>query len=255
MPDGGVPQPVQVATEALARNAETAAAVDMSNADFSAAARKGTGAALVSRPDYSPAVRGERPGAELMQLIAGGRSLLPDGAGIAVQSQTPVNIPVTAEGVTDFSQTPSAIRGQIPTLVGQPGWDRAVGEQALWFVSQNIKVASLRLNPAHLGPMEMMVTMDGDEANVAFASSNAIVREALESAIPRLREMLSENGLNLGNVHVSHQGLSDQRGHRPHGSQLPVDGRTADTSPGDLHAEPAVPAGIRIPLGLVDYYA
>jgi hypothetical protein len=254
LPDAGVQQPAHATTEVLARNADTAEFLELPKADFNPAARKGPGMALLVGPDNGAAGRREKPGSELMQLIAGGRSLLPDGPAATTQSQTLVNIPATAETVPDFQLTPSAIRGQIPTLVGQAGWDRAVGEQALWFISQNIKAASLRLNPAHLGPMEMMVTVDGDKANVAFASGNAIVREALESAVPRLREMLAENGLNLANVNVSHQGLSDQRGHRTFGSQLPLDGSTADTSVGDPGSEHAVSTGIRTPLGLVDYY-
>lgn len=257
-PEGEVQSPLQAITEALARKPDTTTPpVEMPDTDFSPAARKhDSGAALVLKPDNGALSRGEKPIGELMQLIAGGRSLLPDGATTTAQSQTLASIPLTADAVTDFSlTTPSAIRGQVPNLVGQPGWDRAVGEQALWFISQNIKAASLRLNPAHLGPMEMMVAVDGDKATVAFSSSNAIVREALESAIPRLREMLAENGLNLGDVNVSHQGLSDRRGQRAYGAQAAHDGRPADEPAVDAQAGQAVSSVISSPLGLVDYYA
>lgn len=101
---------------------------------------------------------------------------------------------------------------RVPVAVGQPGWGEAVGQQVTWFVSQKISSASLRLNPQHLGPMEMAVTMDGDKASITFTSQHSIVRDALESSIPRLREMLSENGLNLVNVNVSQQGKSHRDG-------------------------------------------
>lgn len=95
--------------------------------------------------------------------------------------------------------------GRIAVPVGVPGWGRALGEQVAWHVSRNIQSASLRLNPQHLGPMDMQVSMDGDRATIAFASSHAVVRDALESALPRLREMFSQNGINLVDVNVSQQ--------------------------------------------------
>ena len=108
--------------------------------------------------------------------------------------------------LSDSVLTTPVARVQVP--VGQPGWGEAVSQQVTWFVSQKISAASLRLNPQHLGPMEMAVSMDGDQASISFTSQHSMVRDALESAIPRLREMLSENGLNLADVNVSQQGKS-----------------------------------------------
>jgi flagellar hook-length control protein FliK len=145
--------------------------------------------------------------------------------------------------------TPAA-RVQVP--VGQPGWGEAVGQQVTWFVSQKISAASLRLNPQHLGPMEMAVSMDGDKASISFTSQHAIVRDALESSIPRLREMLSENGLDLVNVNVSQQGKSHGDGQHAPGSRQGDGVANADSGVNDgpdvrqitVHAQ-----------GLVDYYA
>jgi len=165
-----------------------------------------------------------------------------------------------AAGTVPFLQTlsdsavtmPSA---RVPVTVGQPGWGEAVGQQVTWFVSQKISTASLRLNPQHLGPMEMAVTMDGDKASITFTSQQSMVRDALESSIPRLREMLSENGLNLVNVNVSQQGKSRRDGQDESGF-----GQGSGVAKDDADASEAVSASelrrMTIPMqGLVDDYA
>jgi flagellar hook-length control protein FliK len=50
----------------------------------------------------------------------------------------------------------------------------------------------------------------GDQASVAFSASHEDVRHALESALPRLREMMGESGIELGSATVS-TGMPDQR--------------------------------------------
>jgi len=159
-----------------------------------------------------------------------------------------------------FLQTLSENAPVIPSArisvpVGQPGWGQAVGNQVAWFVSQNISAASLRLNPQHLGPLEMQVRLDGDEARVSFTSQQGLVREALESSVPRLREMLSENGLNLVNVNVSQQGRSRQYGQGAPGSQPDAGVANAKGSSGESVIEPGVRQNITVTQGLVDFYA
>jgi len=144
---------------------------------------------------------------------------------------------------------------RISVPVGQPGWGQAVGTQVAWFVSQNISAASLRLNPQHLGPLEMQVSLDGDQASVSFTSQQGLVRDALESSVSRLREMLSENGLNLVNVNVSQQGKSHQDGQDAADSRHEAGVTNAEGGSN----EPAPGSGMRqniaLTQGLVDFYA
>jgi flagellar hook-length control protein FliK len=86
--------------------------------------------------------------------------------------------------------------------VGQAGWDRAVGERIQWMVGQNIQQAEIKLNPPHLGPLEIKISLQNDQTNVTFVAAQAPTRDALEASIPRLREMLGEVNLNLANVDV-----------------------------------------------------
>jgi len=168
----------------------------------------------------------------LKQSLSEGRNFQPDMKVLTVQSQTEMNSATFTQALTDSSTALPSSKVQIP--VGQSGWGRAVGQQVVWFVSQNITAANMRLNPQQLGPMEMQLSMEGDKASVAFVSQHAVVRDALESAIPRLREMFAENGLNLANVNVSQQGYSGQRDQASTGSGQTAGADNSAASGGEL---------------------
>nr|USX17299.1 flagellar hook-length control protein FliK [Oxalobacteraceae bacterium OTU3CAMAD1] len=124
----------------------------------------------------------------------------------------------------------------------------------------------MELNPPDLGPLQVVLSVNKDQATAAFSSAQPEVRQALEAALPKLREMMSEAGIQLGSATVS-AGMSDQnngfnqqatsmqndnngqRGGRAGGSGLA--GRGDDG--GD--AARAGPPARRVPAGAVDTFA
>ncbi len=81
--------------------------------------------------------------------------------------------------------TESAFQVSTPTITetfGRPDWNQGLGRQIMWMVNQNMQSAEIRLNPAHLGPIEVRIEMDDEKVNVAFSSRHAAVREAVEMA-------------------------------------------------------------------------
>ncbi|MCW9058328.1 MAG: flagellar hook-length control protein FliK [Gammaproteobacteria bacterium] len=138
--------------------------------------------------------------------------------------------------------------------LGQAGWDRALGEQVQWMVGNRLQGAEIRLNPAHLGPMEVRIQMQNDQANITFTAQHGVAREALEAAIPRLREMLGESGLQLNQVTVSDQSLAEQRrqdaqAFQAHGGARPAAGQ-AEEEPTSVTVTP-----LREGSGSIDYFA
>jgi len=95
--------------------------------------------------------------------------------------------------------------------LGHAGWDSAFSQRVAWVASNNQQYAQLQLNPPNLGPVEIRISLNSDQANAAFTSPHAAVREAIEAALPRLRDMLADNGLSLGNVNVSSQSFQQQQ--------------------------------------------
>ena len=93
----------------------------------------------------------------------------------------------------------------------QPHWNEQIGDRLNVMISRGMQQAEIRLNPPELGMLEVKVQVQGEQANINFTTHHGSVKEALDAAIPRLREMLEENGLTLGDVNVSHQSLSQEQ--------------------------------------------
>ncbi|MDJ0911265.1 MAG: flagellar hook-length control protein FliK [Woeseiaceae bacterium] len=97
----------------------------------------------------------------------------------------------------------------INTPVQQPDWDQAVSERIVMMANNKLQQAEIRLTPAELGPLRVQVSVDDGAANVSFQAQHAMTREAIEQALPRLRELFAENGLSLGQTSVGQEGAAD----------------------------------------------
>jgi flagellar hook-length control protein FliK len=132
--------------------------------------------------------------------------------------------------------------------VGDSGWGEALGQKLVWMTGQHQQVAELHLNPPHLGPMEVRLTINNDQVSALFVSHQPAVREAIEAAMPRLREMFADSGMTLGNAMVSSDSLPQHQGSarekqsgaesRPDfpladGYSMPLTSRGIMTLPGD----------------------
>ncbi len=81
-------------------------------------------------------------------------------------------------------------------------WEQAIGGRLTFMAKNDVTVAKLHLKPAEMGPIEVTVKMQEDQASISFNAHHASTREALEAAIPRLREMFNQSGLNLADADV-----------------------------------------------------
>jgi flagellar hook-length control protein FliK len=118
---------------------------------------------------------------------------------------TPGQVVHLASGVASTAATAT-----IATHLAAAGWDRGLGEKVVWMAGQKLQVAQLHLNPPELGPLQITLTVNNDQASAQFVSQHATVRDAIEAAMPRLREMLAEGGLTLGNTSVSAESFQQQ---------------------------------------------
>lgn len=100
---------------------------------------------------------------------------------------------------------------EIPHRVDSAQWGSGLADKVVWMVGSQNQGAELRLNPPSLGPLEVRVSMNDGQATLSFMTSHAPVREAIEAATPRLREMLADSGINLGSVSVNVGTFSQQQ--------------------------------------------
>ena len=95
----------------------------------------------------------------------------------------------------------------LTTTIDRPVLDKAWGadlqEKVLWMTNRHIQNAEIRLNPAELGPIRIQVSVEDEAATVMFTAQHNVTREAIELALPRLREMLSDHGLSLAGSTVT----------------------------------------------------
>lgn len=118
---------------------------------------------------------------------------------------------------TSASQSSSALSNpnmqslDIQADIKNPNWSRVVSSRVVWMAQQGMQQAELRLNPPTLGPVDVRLSVQNDQTTVNFIANNATTREALEQALPRLRESFQENGLQLAHADVGEQSGSDEQ--------------------------------------------
>jgi flagellar hook-length control protein FliK len=120
-------------------------------------------------------------------------------------------------------------------------------------VGDKQQVAELHVNPPDLGPLDIKLTIDGSQTTAVFTSPHSEVREAVESALPRLREVLADSGLTLGNASVTADTPRDSQAFaRPQQSDRAGERGTADSAA----ATAAAPLrSVRAARGMVDLFA
>ncbi len=119
-------------------------------------------------------------------------------------------------------------KADVPAItkpLSHPEWNKDLGERIVWMSSKAIPSAEIRLNPQHLGPISVRVNVADDQATVAFTAQHAATREALEASIPKLREMMGAQQLNLVEVNVSQGTSSDQGRSQAQNFAQTADGR------------------------------
>jgi flagellar hook-length control protein FliK len=115
-----------------------------------------------------------------------------------------------------------------------------------------LKTAEIRLTPAELGPLKIQVVIEDGTANVSFQSQHAVTRDAIEQALPRLRELLAENGLTLGQSSGSEQDLGKENQHHADTPMRPI---MAGTDASISTAEDSSAASVlRTANGLIDTF-
>ncbi|MCX7628581.1 MAG: flagellar hook-length control protein FliK [Methylophilaceae bacterium] len=91
---------------------------------------------------------------------------------------------------------------KIVPLVGSESWGTGLGDKVIWVLNNQVRGAEIHLNPPALGPLEVRIQVTEGQANLAFMTPHPTVRDAIEAAAPRLREMLGDVGISIGNVSV-----------------------------------------------------
>ena len=118
------------------------------------------------------------------------RALVASAAGIAKAHMTASQSGTLDTGIKLSNTEPQQFAGEMATHVRV-------------LKSQSGGEVKLNLHPAELGRMSISVFTEGSETKVIFVVENTQARQSIETALPRLREMLDEAGLSLTESDVS----------------------------------------------------
>ncbi|XLZ70193.1 flagellar hook-length control protein FliK [Massilia sp. SR12] len=124
------------------------------------------------------------------------QTILPASTAQATTAQAPA-------GAANAQAAQAVASNQLHARVGSQGWDQQLGQKVVWMVNGGEQSATLTLNPPDLGPLQVVLSVSNDQTSVAFMAAQPEVREALEQALPKLRESMGEAGIALGDTSVS----------------------------------------------------
>ncbi|MBV2210349.1 MAG: flagellar hook-length control protein FliK [Thermomonas sp.] len=138
------------------------------------------------------------------------------------------------------------------------GYGDELNSHVLWMAGQQISRAEIRVNPKHLGAIDIQLQLDGNQIRAEFSSAQPDVRHALEASIPALRDMLSQQGFQLAHAGVGQQqtGQPQEQAQHSRGAPFAQQGNEEGVLPGepDPNGGPNTPRS-RPARGLLDVYA
>ena len=194
----------------------------------------------------------------LAEAVLADKLLDPSGQGNGEREESgSLDVVKPASQTVDTPPTFQAARAEVAarvataalhTPVGTRAWNDELASKLTWLIDRGEQLASIRVTPEALGPIDIRIAVREGEASIWFGANQADTRQAIEQAIPRLREMLAAQGLSLADA-----GVFQQAPHDPQRALLRNDLRRAAQESGE--AAPVQSAVIRRRPGLIDDYA
>ena len=233
-PDSTTPVPPGTATTSQPASAATDAKAPLQNL-LSFAAHLATGQVAAAVPDAI------HLGRDLVDAFRSEEGDAPTPTGNLLAGVGASNAPL---GLAR-TETVNAMEAPSADLHGGH-FDEDIGDAVRWMADQKIGHAHIKVTPNDLGTVEIRLRLDGDRVHADFSSAQAEVRQALESSLPRLRDMLGQHGFQLAHADVGQQHTPPSQGAAsPHGE-----------SSADTEALTETPRTVRMTArGLVDAYA
>ena len=93
----------------------------------------------------------------------------------------------------------------------------AVKDKVMLMISQKLQQFDITLDPPELGNMHVRVNLQGEQAIVNFVVQNQQAKEAFEQNMHKLKELLAEQGVDVGDANVEQQ--SQQSGHEENNNE------------------------------------
>ncbi len=184
-----------------------------------------------------------------------------DSQGLRHDTQQPLQATMRPGDIDSkgMNELPPEMRQmQLSPKAGDAAWGRELGERVGFLLHNNMKQAEIRLDPPHLGKLEIQLQVQDDKAVVHIQTQTAQTRDLVDASLLRLRDALQDAGYSQVDVNVSQrdQSMAGQDG----GDGRGFAGNGGMDGPADAEAVPPGMSRHEIELtarmqGRIDYFA
>ncbi|RHW75986.1 flagellar hook-length control protein FliK [Colwellia sp. RSH04] len=103
----------------------------------------------------------------------------------------------------------------------------AVKDKVMVVISQKLQQFDISLDPPEFGNMQVRVNLQGEQAAVNFIVQNQQAKDALEQNMHKLKDMLAEQGVDVGGANVEQQNQQENESAQGDNSQHDQTGLSA----------------------------
>lgn len=187
--------------------------------------------------------------ARMAQVDLSGTTARSPASVITTSPTAELNLAATTDTASTTGKLTDVLGQAINPQQGK--WDQAVGNRLMWMINKNMNSASIRLDPPSLGKLDIKISISEGEAIINIQTEHAAVRDAIDQAASKLKEMIQNQGFNQVNVAVNQEEKSMQRDAF---SASDADSNNQDED--DVSPETnGLPQGIDVSLNWVNFYA
>jgi len=128
-----------------------------------------------------------------------------DNGAVASAINSMANAPVAPHAAVHANAPATISTATLQAPIGSTPWQNELGQQLIRFGQRGEHQIELHLHPKELGPLQISLHVDDQVAQAHFFAAHAQVRDAVQQAIPQLREALAGQGIALGEAMVGQQ--------------------------------------------------
>lgn len=199
----GIPQPKDLSQTPIADSKGTEAIASAGSTDAAAGVKgPNTGTVLGAAKDGQAA-----------KLAGFEETLLKAETKLETNVKTTQEVPpaVAAMHTPDNRAVNNEATTHVATPVRDPNWASDFSQKVVWVANQDKQSAHLTLNPPQLGPLEVTISVNKDQTTATFSSPHSEVRQAIENAMPQLRDAFAAAGIQLGQANVNSESFRQQQ--------------------------------------------
>ena len=198
------------------------------------------------------------PSIDLQQLSRAGNAATPlPTAGLTAAPEDASGFAATLSRLPGTASTSFMPSLSLATPVGHSAWANELSQRVTWLANNELREAQLQLHPRSLGSVEVRIAFGHEQQlNISFSAANPIARDALDANLPRLREMLEQQGLQLADASISHESREEREQRQQVGEgRVGDDDAGHNDEPGNELLAGNTIAATRLGEGMLDAYA